>query len=330
MQDKYVIYKSSGFHSRRQRVLGKRIRNLIFFLLSLLFIFYISGFIIQKLKTKNEKITIISPLAEGLNASVKVIKDIVNPSELPEVVKKSLEGTRGTYAVAIKNLKTQETYFFNENREFQTASLYKLWVMAIAYRQIEAGKLDPDKILVRDIADLNSEFNIATDEAELTEGTLELDVKRAINQMITVSNNYAGLALVNEVGVNNIKKFLKDEDLLHSHDDDIPDTSAADIALFYEKLYLGQLAGKDSTAEMINILKSQQINDRLPKYLPENIDVAHKTGELDNFKHDAGIVFSPKGDYILVILSESDDSQAAAEREAQLSKAIYEYFEKRQ
>ena len=77
---------------------------------------------------------------------------------------------------------------------------------------------------------------------------------------------------------------------------------------------------------MLGFLKGQQLNDVLPKYLPENIVVAHKTGNIDAFDNDAGIVYGPKGDYIIVLLSESDNPAGAEDRMAQLSKAVYDYF----
>jgi len=328
MRYEYVYDTHASSRRLRQRRL-KRIRKFFFSLFILLICLVIFFFIFKKARSNNLSQEIISPLAQSFNASVDTVKKIINPSSLDSVVKKSLNNTNGTYAVAIKNLKTGEAYYLSKNKKFESASLYKLWVMVVAFRLIEKGQLDPDKVLVEDITDLNIEFNIATDDAELTEGTFELSVERAIKQMIVVSNNYAALSLINEIRSSNIEKFLKDEGFINSTTNPLPTTTASDIASFFEKLYVGKLAGKESTAKMIEILKNQQINDRLPKYLPEKIEVAHKTGELDKVKHDGGIVFTQKGDYVIVVLSESDSPKKAAEREAQLSKSVYEYFEKR-
>jgi beta-lactamase class A len=79
---------------------------------------------------------------------------------------------------------------------------------------------------------------------------------------------------------------------------------------------------------MLAILQRQQINDRLPKYLPKGVLTAHKTGELDGYKHDGGIIYAKNGPYILVILSKSENEQYAAETIALISKAIYEVREK--
>jgi len=76
---------------------------------------------------------------------------------------------------------------------YEPASLYKLWVLGAAFKQIKEGKLAPDEIISRDVKDLNEIFDIASDSAELTEGTVTMKISDAIEQMITVSHNYAAL-----------------------------------------------------------------------------------------------------------------------------------------
>lgn len=271
--------------------------------------------------------SIISPVASSVTKSIDSASKIFFPTKLGDVVTKSLDGTQGTYAVAIKNLRTGESYYLNERKKFYSASLYKLWVMATAYRQIEAGKLDPDKELKFDIPEINKRFKIASESAELTEGVFDMPVRNALNQMIVISHNYSALSLTLDIGLSKVAAFIKEQGFTGSKVGGVPFTTALDIESFYEKLYAGKLAGKKETAEMIALLKKQQLNDRIPRLLPENVAVAHKTGELDGAKHDAGIVYGANGPYIIVILSDSKNPLGAAEREALLSKAVYEYFE---
>lgn len=272
---------------------------------------------------------VVSPIIAPISESIGTIQSAIYPSRLPEVVGKSLTGTQGTYSVAVKNLKTGETYFLNENKKYDSASLYKLWTMATVFQEIEKGNLNPEKRISYEISNINERFDIATESAELTEGTFNMSVKNALTQMITISHNYAALSLTLEVGLSNVSQFLKNYGFSNSTTKSPPQTTALDIMRFYEKLYAGELAFPESTAQMIALLKRQQLNDRIPKYLPEAVGVAHKTGELGLVKHDAGIVYTEKGDYILVMMSETSSPLGAAERMALLSKDIYEYFEER-
>jgi beta-lactamase class A len=93
-------------------------------------------------------------------------------------------------------------------------------------------------------------------------------------------------------------------------------------------LQKGELANAENTQKMLEFLKKQQLNDKIPADLPNNIVIAHKTGELGLFSHDAGIVYTPKGDYIIAVLSKSDTPAAAEKRIADVSKAVYDYFQK--
>ncbi len=247
-------------------------------------------------------------------------------SKLPEVVAKSLEGTKGTYAVYIKHFKTGEEFWLRGDRIFEVGSLYKLWVMATVFDQIEKGKLSMDDKLSGNIADLNNFFGISEEEAELTTGTINTTVAGALEQMITISHNYAAMLLLQKVSAPTVRTLLSDNGFTVSNISNPPRSSADEIAQFLEKMYLLKLVSPQASFDMLAILKRQTFNEGLPKYLPENQVVAHKTGDIDQFKHDAGIVYTNKGDYLIVVLSQSDSPFGAQERIAQLSKNVFDYF----
>ena len=293
---------------------------LIVIFLSLICIyFFISHFI---LKTKNSNQS-INQKTLGLQTQL--------PKNLEEAVSRSLEGSNGTYSIVIKNLKNGQEFYLKDHQLFDAGSLYKLWVMAVSFDQIQKGELKIDEILSEDVSNLNDKFNISDDQAELTEGVVTLSVGDALKQMITISHNYAALLLTERIKLSSVNNFLEKNGFKESKvgtESESPTTTAADIALFFEKLYHGELADKDLTGQMLDLLKNQQLNDKLPKLLPQGILVAHKTGEIDYFSHDAGIVFSPKGDYIIVVLSKTDLPTAAEDRISKISKEVYDYFER--
>lgn len=300
-----------------------KIAKIIFFVFLIFSVVSLSSALrIKSLQYKTTEYKILNifsyPIVELVNA--------VKGNSLEKTVKITQENTKGTYGITIKNLLTNREYFNKEHVSFDAASLYKLWVMAAVYQQIKEEKLSKDEELSGDVAELNKKFNIPEDAAEQTEGIITLTVEQAIFQMITISHNYAALLLTDRIGISNLNNVLKKYNLKESSVGQSPKTTAYDTALFFEKLYNGEIVDKEYSQKMIDILKQQRINDRLPLYLPKDTVVAHKTGELNNFKHDAGIVFSKSGDYVIVILSESDVPDAAADRIANLSKAIYDYF----
>jgi beta-lactamase class A len=181
------------------------------------------------------------------------------------------------------DLKTGAVASSNADTIFTSASLYKLFVAKAIYAGIDAGS-----IRYTDIAP----------------GT-NLNVQNCLNQMITVSSNPCGEALGSLAGWDSQNASLRAAGFTHTtlRQYDSEQTSASDVALLLKKLYNGSLLSSSSSTAFINLLKAQQINDRLPVGLPVGVSVAHKTGDLNGLAHDAGIVYAPSGNYIAVALS---------------------------
>jgi beta-lactamase class A len=251
--------------------------------------------------------------------------------QLESVINKELEGTKGTYSVVIKNLKTGKTFYRDENRVYEAGSLYKLWVMATAYKKIEAGEIAEDTQMSSSIAELNRKFSIDPANAELTSGGITQTVSQAMTQMITISHNYSALLLADKLKLSQVKVWLEENGFRESkvgNEKDPPYITASEAAVFMEKLYKGEFANPEHTQKMLDLLKNQKKNNKLPKYLPKSTIIGHKTGEIGWFSHDAGIVFADNGDYIIVVMSESSAPGGAEDRIGLISKAVYEYFQK--
>ncbi|MBX6343006.1 MAG: serine hydrolase, partial [Thermomicrobiaceae bacterium] len=88
-------------------------------------------------------------------------------------------------------------------------------------------------------------------------------------------------------------------------------TSPVDMAHLFEALLVGKVVSRRASAEMLDLLAQQQINDRLPALLPPGTRVAHKTGNLATVVHDAGVIYAPRGPIVVVVMSEDVQSEAA-------------------
>ncbi len=280
------------------------------------------GVIIKKYSVKQ---TIVSPVARS---PIQFFQSkIIRGKTLAEVMDAYEKDKDIEYGIVIKHLKTGESYTYHPHKSFEPASLYKLWVMAAVYDQIEKNNLRENQTLSTEVPVLNDAFNISTDSAELTEGTITNTVHDALDQMITKSDNYSALLLSYVINLSIVQKYLALHGLKESTIGEPPQTTASDIALFFEKLYHGELANPQHTQNMLNLLKNQMINGKLPKDLPRDMLIAHKTGELEDYTHDVGIVFGKNGDYIIVILSKGDIPADAEEQIADMSRIVYDYFE---
>lgn len=277
---------------------------------------------------------VVSPLAKQLiDKGIAIFNPDKNSEKLEKIVQNELKNTKGNYAVVIKNLTTGERYYYYEHKIFETASLYKLFVMGTVYQSIHNGELTQKDVLSAEIQALNTRFGIATESAELREGSLTIPVESALERMISNSDNYSALLLTNKIRLSKVALFLTQNSLIDTKMGTTggnPTTSAYDIGLFFQKLYDGELSDNAFKENMLMLLKKQRLNSKIPKYLPKNIPIAHKTGELNKISHDAGIVFSQKNDYVIVVLTDTTNPVAASEIISTMSKSVYEYFQKKQ
>jgi beta-lactamase class A len=61
---------------------------------------------------------------------------------------------------------------------------------------------------------------------------------------------------------------------------------------------------------------------------PPGVRVAHKTGELNGIVHDVGVVYAPRGVYVLALLSDRvTDKERAIEIWAGLSSKILKMYQ---
>ena len=78
---------------------------------------------------------------------------------------------------------------------------------------------------------------------------------------------------------------------------------------------------------MLEMLRGQLVRDRIPWFLPSDVEIAHKTGRLYEYANDAGIVYAPGGPFVLVLLTASDDTLGPGyEAIRNLARMAYEAF----
>ncbi len=78
--------------------------------------------------------------------------------------------------------------------------------------------------------------------------------------------------------------------------------SPRDMALLLERLLAGAILSPAGTAVALDILLRQQINGRIPRFLPPTVAVAHKTGTFIQSRNDAGIIYLPDGTHLVLAL----------------------------
>jgi beta-lactamase class A len=242
---------------------------------------------------------------------------------LPQEIEAYVADLDGVYGVAVRNLETGETVLIDSEHVFPAASLYKLLVMYRVYQAIEDGWLSEDDVVVFQYGDLVE----AEEGDDLVPGDA-ITVGDAVDWMITFSSNPAAYALVRYIGGWNEVTAAAAE--LGMQDTTWGDeyflTTPADVLRFLELLASGALVSREASEEMTGVLLRQQIANRLPAYLPEEAKVAHKTGDLPEVRHDAGIVFTERASWVIVVMSEWVDPETASEAIAEISRRVFERY----
>lgn len=103
-------------------------------------------------------------------------------------------------------------------------------------------------------------------------------------------------------------------------------TSPHDMARLCELIEQGVGLSTEAREGVIDTMKRQQYNQRIPAGLPEGIVVAHKTGSLRGVRNDAGIVYAGQP-YVIGIFSKRLSDEDGGERAmVEISRAIWGVF----
>lgn len=215
-------------------------------------------------------------------------------------VKTLLPQDNGTWSVYVCNLLKDSNGVIN-NTPMQAASLIKLYIMGAVYDNYDAISQSHGG----DTVDSN------------------------ISSMITVSDNDAANTLVNwlgngdnSAGMQKVNEFCQkygfndtqmNRLLLADNSNGDNYTSAKDCGIFLKKIYQISKGIIDSSSlpnaeAMYYHLKMQQRKNKIPADLPEGVQTANKTGELDTVENDAAIIYDTANGIDLVICFMSHES----------------------
>ena len=259
-----------------------------------------------------------------------------------------LESQNGTFAIAFKNLEDGNEILINEDEIFHAASTMKTPVMIEVYRKKMIGEISlDDSIFVKNefesIVDKStfqlSEFD-DSDKNTYDKIGRYISLRELVFDMITISSNFATNLVIKYIGAENINNTMNNigakninvlrgvEDIKAFEKGLNNTTSARDLLVIYEKLASGKVLNRDLSNEMVEILKNQKYDDIIPKYLPKEIEVAHKDGWINGVRHDSGIVFLENGvSYVLILLSKNLDNELeGADMLAKVSLEIYNHI----
>jgi len=259
---------------------------------------------------------------------------------LEQSLSKQVSCFNGEPGILIKDMQSNWEISFNKDKSYPSASVVKIPIMVSCFEAIHKGILDYDSLVRLRAKDKVSGSGVLKNAPV----GKEVSISQLLELMITKSDNTAANILIEKLGFDYLNDSFKSYGIKNTNlsrkmmdfkarSKGIENyTTAEDIAIVLEKIYHGEMINRDVSQQCLELLKRQKINNRIPKHLPKEAVVAHKTG-LERFVcHDAGIVYTSKGDFLICALVKHSKttSKSAKEFIASIAKTTYEHFNKRQ
>ena len=228
-------------------------------------------------------------------------------------IKKYLESRIGKYSFFFEDLKSGYVYGYNENVSMTAAGCMKLPIAVSLIKAVENKKvefMDRVKIQTSDKVygtGIIHEFN----EREYT--VFELMVIMLIQSDNTAANkiiDIVGMEQINEdiiaMGLKNTRLNRKTNDERTAITDVENITTAYDLSKIWKHLSNGTFLSKDNGQMLIDILRRQQIKNKLALYIPDDlkIEISSKTGDKKGVENDTAYLELPKGKFVFTVLSQ--------------------------
>lgn len=226
--------------------------------------------------------------------------------EIAKIIDLYAKKVNGDLSIYFKNLTTNESVIVDANTKYYMASIYKVILTLFLLDEVAKG---------------NTTFDAKV-------GTSSATLAVALNQIITESNNEYAQELAESYGWITIEKAMSQKLGISFSFDKGLTTSVKDIGLLFEDIALSLRIEAGESNYLLRLLGDQQSTQKFPKYLPKNVLSHNKTGEYNDYSHDAGIFYTPKTNYVLVFMSKTKDPADTNETMAKMSKDIYETLNK--
>jgi len=271
-----------------------------------------------------------------------------SPAYVPEL-EKIAAAHKGKVAIAVKNLKTGESWSMNADTPMPTASLIKFPVMIEAYRQVQEKKTTLDRMITLKKEDMVPGSGILT--YDFTPGST-LALKDAVRLMIKFSDNTATNLVLDVIGLDATAKTMEamgyPNTKIHSKvykretsvfperskQFGLGSTTAGEMIRLCESLQAGKIVSPEASKEMYAHLRTCDDTQKFPRYLPHGTKIAFKTGSVNASRTAAGIIETKSGPIALCVLTDQNEDQSWTPDNAgdvlcaKVAKVVFDHYNK--
>jgi beta-lactamase class A len=262
---------------------------------------------------------------------------------LTQKLTKLLEGFRGEAGIYVRHLRTGKMVAINADTIFPTASMIKIPITIGIFDKIEKGLLSYDSTLIYDDSLLYEGEDIL---GSFKSGE-KISLSKVLMLMITTSDNTASLwcqqlagtgASINQWLENNGFKQTRVNSRTPSRESSRSkygwgQTTPREMSELVVKIREGKVisprASERIYRNLIRIYWDRESLSQIPPY----VQVASKTGSLDQSKSEVVLVNAPHGDYVFCVITKNQEDQRwVRDNEGStllrnVSKTLWQYFE---
>lgn len=261
------------------------------------------------------------------------------PDSLKTRVEQAIAESNAQIGVAIRHVESGEELMIDADTPVPLASVVKIPVLVEALRQLQDGqlRLDDRWTLRHGFKALGSGILAQFDDGltptvkDLLTLMIIISDNTATDMLINrlgveaISNHMHQLGLTHTHVARTLREIF--EDMLPSADPDQdryelarwhvehgvrrdgfsyslgPDNNVStprEMTCLMEMIFKAEVLDREACDSILEILLKQQLNNRLPRFLPAGTRVAHKTGTFSGVRNDCGIIYVNDHSHVIV------------------------------
>lgn len=217
----------------------------------------------------------------------------------------------GIVSVAVRSIDGSASIDLNPDAVISAASVIKVPILVEALRQVRQGTLS-----------LDTQFAIEGEDrvrgagvARYLHSGVRLTLDDLLTLMIIVSDNHATNMVIDLLGMDAVnstmaamgftstllRRKMMDWEAIEQGRDNV--TTAREMADLLARIARKEVLGGEWDAKILTALGRQQDTRKLGFFLPDDVEVANKTGGREGIQNDCGIVTGPGVSYSIAVLT---------------------------
>jgi beta-lactamase class A len=209
------------------------------------------------------------------------------------------ESEAGSWGIVLKDFNGSVQANISPDRQFTSASVYKIYVAYVVYSKADAGQID---------------MGSPTSNGNTVSGCMEI--------MIVRSDNACGNALGEMIGWGSSNGMLHAQGFTSaSIAYGGQSTTANDAAKFLIALQNGYLLSPGNRSDLLSKMGRGIYRYAIPAG-SVGMHSANKLGALGSFNHDVAIVYHPRGTYVLSVFSNGSSHARIRELARQIAQTM--------